>query len=71
MFISYHLFAGIKLKFPAIVWDDPHQVLLTLAAAVESDMGGSSGAVSSVFRIHYSFDLHPFISMNKPRIELI
>lgn len=37
---------GITQRLPTFVWDDGKQVLLSLAAAVESDMGGSSGAVS-------------------------
>ena len=40
------IIADIKGKFSAFVWDDPRQVLLTLAAAVESAMGGTSGAVN-------------------------
>ena len=44
--MSYDIIADIKGKFSAFVWDDPRQVLLTLAAAVESAMGGTSGAVS-------------------------
>ena len=40
------MIAGIQRKFALFPWDDPSQVLLSLAAGVESDMGGSSGAVS-------------------------
>ena len=36
----------ITRRLRSFVWDDARQVLLSLAAAVESDMGGSSGAVS-------------------------
>ena len=37
---------GVQRRLAVIDWDYPVQVLLSLASAVEADMGGSSGAVS-------------------------
>lgn len=50
--------------FSSFNWDDPHQVLLTLAAVVESNMGGSSGAVGrlTVLIMHGKLFLSRFIT---------
>lgn len=42
-------YLGIQRRLDTMNWDEPEKVLLSLAAALESDMGGSSGAVSQTF----------------------
>ena len=44
---------AIQENLNSIMWDEPQQALLSLAAIVENSMGGSSGAVS-LWQVHVS-----------------
>jgi len=50
---------GIQKAMPTIDWDNPKHVLLSLAAAVETHMGGTSGAVSGTIK---AFTNHALLS---------
>ncbi len=60
--------AGIQTSMSTINWDNPKHVLLSLAAAVETHMGGTSGAVSYSTRLLY---LDQFKSTLSASIEYI
>ena len=45
-YMYIHATTAIQEKLSCIHWDQPQQVLLTLASIVGDSMGGSSGAVS-------------------------
>ena len=53
---------GIQKSMSTIDWDNPKHVLLSLAAAVETHMGGTSGAVSCI--------MQTFKPLNSSVIEL-